>query len=175
MRGVVSLAAALALPQAMPGRDFILLTTFTVILVTVLGQGATLAPLIRWLQLPAFTQPGPSTMAEVEARVLLAKAQLKAVQDAARGPDGDLVHPRLLDQYEYRALAIQRYSDADGKLEGARNQHFGVVLRAIAAGRAELLRLHRRGSIHDQVLHTLERELDLEELTARRHRGDAFE
>jgi len=46
MRGVVSLAAALALPQDFPGRDFILATTFAVILVTVLVQGATLGPLI---------------------------------------------------------------------------------------------------------------------------------
>ena len=54
MRGVVSLAAALALPDDFPGRDFILATTFAVILVTVLVQGATLAPLIRVLGLSGF-------------------------------------------------------------------------------------------------------------------------
>jgi CPA1 family monovalent cation:H+ antiporter len=51
MRGVVSLAAALALPEGFPGRDFILAATFAVILVTVLVQGATLAPLIRALRI----------------------------------------------------------------------------------------------------------------------------
>ena len=50
MRGVVSLAAALALPENFPGRDFIIATTFAVILVTVLVQGATLAPLIRLMR-----------------------------------------------------------------------------------------------------------------------------
>jgi monovalent cation/hydrogen antiporter len=44
-----------------------------------------------------------------------------------------------------------------------------VVLAAITAGRVELIRLHREGSIHDSVLHTIERSLDLEELSARRH------
>jgi hypothetical protein len=54
MRGVVSLAAALALPDGFPGRDFIVATTFAVILVTVLLQGATLAPLIRALSFEGF-------------------------------------------------------------------------------------------------------------------------
>ena len=49
MRGVVSLALALALPEAFPGRDLILFLTFVVILVTVLAQGTTLGPVIRWL------------------------------------------------------------------------------------------------------------------------------
>ena len=42
--------------------------------------------------------------------------------------------------------------------------HFDVVLAAIAAGRAELIRQHRAGLIEDEVLHNLERDLDLEEM-----------
>jgi len=53
MRGVVSLAAALALPNNFPGRDFILLATFTIILATVILQGSTLGPLIKLLRLAA--------------------------------------------------------------------------------------------------------------------------
>jgi len=55
MRGVVSLAAALALPMEagtgtpFPGRDLILFFTFVVILVTLVLQGLTLPPIIRWL------------------------------------------------------------------------------------------------------------------------------
>jgi len=68
-----SLAAALALPEEFPGRDFILATTFAVILVTVLVQGATLAPLIRALGIAnltrQYTQQEPSTLSEAEARV----------------------------------------------------------------------------------------------------------
>ena len=51
---------------------------------------------------------------------------------------------------------------------GHRQEHFGAVLSAVRAGRAELVRLHRAGEIHDEVLHRLENELDLEELTALR-------
>ena len=50
--------------------------------------------------------------------------------------------------------------------------HFDVVLAAIAAGRAELIRLHRAGPIEDEVLHDLERDLDLEELGALYQRGE---
>ena len=45
--------------------------------------------------------------------------------------------------------------------------HFDVVLAAIATGRRELIRLHRAGDIDDETLHELERDLDLEELSAR--------
>ena len=50
--------------------------------------------------------------------------------------------------------------------------HFDVVLAAVAAGRAELVRLHRQGQIEDEVLHDLERDLDLEEMGAVYQRGE---
>ena len=62
MRRVVSLAAALALPAAFPGRDFILLATFAVILVNVIVQGATLGPLIRWLSFDGSGSDARTTM-----------------------------------------------------------------------------------------------------------------
>ena len=49
----------------------------------------------------------------------------------------------------------------------------GTSLAAVSAGRAEILRLHSTGSIHDSVLHTLERDLDMEEMTARRYLGES--
>lgn len=52
MRGIVTLAAALALPVGFPYRDFILLTAFTVVLGTLVVQGLTLGPLLLWLRLP---------------------------------------------------------------------------------------------------------------------------
>ncbi len=172
MRGVVSLAAALALPDGFPGRDFILATTFLVILVTVLVQGATLAPLIRWLRLSEFTLQQPKTLSETEARVRMAQAQLAAVRGRAIAPEGTARHPRLLEQYDYRARAATRFSEAENELADARTEHFSVVLAAVVAGRAEILRLHRIGEIHDSVLHALERELDIEELGARRFAGE---
>ncbi len=174
MRGVVSLAAALSLPAAVPGRDFILIATFAVILVTVLGQGATLAPLIRLLRLERFSLPGRQLMPEAEARARVALTQLETVRARATDGDGTVRHPRLLEQYEYRAGAARRFSEAGGALAPDRHAHFEVVLAAIDAGRAALLRLHREGRIHDEVLHALEQELDLDELAARRHQGEAF-
>lgn len=173
MRGVVSLAIALSLPQTLPGRDFILLTTFVVILVTVLGQGATLGPLIKALRLRGIVTAPPSTMSEIEARVRLADAQLAAVRLQAHDASGTLLHPRLLEQYEYRVGVMQRVSETEGGMPQARTEHFTLVVAAVAAGRAELLRLHRTGAIHDTVLRVLETELDLEELVALRRRGDA--
>jgi monovalent cation/hydrogen antiporter len=171
MRGVVSLAAALALPDNFPGRDFVLATTFAVILVTVLIQGATLAPLIRVLGLSGFTQQRPKTLSEAEARAQMTAAQLAEVEKQSAGDGEAARHPRLLEQYNYRARAAARLSDAAGGLNDKRRDHFTVVLAAVAAGRAELLRLHRAESIADSVLHALEQELDLEEMSARRHLG----
>ena len=173
MRGVVSLAIALSLPPTMPGRDFILLTTFVVILVTVLVQGSTLAPLIRSLKLRGAVDAPNSAMTELEARIRLADAQLAAVRQHAHDGAGTLLHPRLLEQYEYRRGVMQRVKETEGGMPEARAQHFTLVVAAVAAGRAELLRLHRAGAIHDSVLRVLETELDLEELVALRRRGDA--
>ncbi len=175
MRGVVSLAIALSLPETLPGRDFILLTTFVVILVTVLGQGSTLGALIRAMELPrsnpALSPAGTPMLGEIEARVRVADVQVAAVEKLAHDETGALQHPRLLEQYQYRQAVIHRVLETTGGMPGARAAHFDVIVAAVAAGRAELLRLHRSGEIHDSVLRTLESELDLEELGARRRRG----
>ena len=172
MRGVVSLAAALALPEQFPGRDFILATTFGVILATVLLQGATLAPLIRVLRVGRFTQVQTSMLTEAAARARVAAAQLSVVEARSAMPDGGQLHPRLLEQYGYRARAATHYSEAEESLHGHRDAHFSVILDAVAAGRAELLRLHRSREIHDSVLHALEEELDLDEMRARQAIGN---
>jgi monovalent cation/hydrogen antiporter len=172
MRGVVSLAAALALPDHFPGRDFIIATTFLVILVTVLIQGATLASLVRALGLSEFKLEQRSTLSEDEARARMAQAQLAAVERHSLNEDGTHRHPRLVEQYGYRARATARFSEAGGALIDEKNAHFATVLAAVAAGRDEVLRLYQAGEVHDSVLHTLEGELDLQEVEARRHHGD---
>jgi NhaP-type Na+/H+ or K+/H+ antiporter len=173
MRGGVSLAAALALPTQFPGRDFILAASFAVILVTVLVQGLTLAPLIRILKVERFDGAETATLSEADARARLARAQLAAIQRVSARDDGSQRHPRLLEQFSYRARVAERFSAAEAGLRLHRHEHFSAVLTAIEAGRAELVRLHRRGEIHDSVLHALETELDLEETAARRHTVDA--
>jgi monovalent cation/hydrogen antiporter len=77
-----------------------------------------------------------------------------------------------VEQYSYRARAATRFSEAADSLAEHKREHFTVVLAAVAAGRAEILTLHNAGSIHDKVLEVLEHDLDLEEMTARRHLGE---
>lgn len=167
MRGVVSLAAALALPVAFPGRDFILLATFAVILVTVIIQGATLAPLIRWLRFDQAAPVARETYAEDVARLHIIAAQIAAVEVASQDENGEPRHPRLLEQLRFRKAAIQRSVDADGALADIRTDHFATQLDGIAAGRGELIRLFKEGRIDAEVLRALEKELDADEIRAR--------
>jgi CPA1 family monovalent cation:H+ antiporter len=94
-------------------------------------------------------------------------AQFAVVERLSQHPDGSQRHPRLLEQYGYRVRMAERYGHATEALAGDRKEHFDVVLAAIAAGRKEILRLHRSGMIRDEVLRSLESDLDLEEVAAR--------
>ncbi|NWK98418.1 Na+/H+ antiporter [Sphingobium lactosutens] len=171
MRGVVTLAVALSLPDAMPGRDLMLVTAFAVILATVLVQGTTLGLIIRWanLQEDERTKP-PLNLFAAEAAML--RAQLTAVERHAVSAEGALLHPQLLDSYRQRTTNSEKLSAnnvADSHDQVA--AHFEVILTAVAAGRAELVRLHRARQIDDETLHDLERDLDLEEMSAIAGRG----
>ncbi len=169
LRGVVSLAAALSLPDDFAGRDMILAITFAVILVTVLIQGSTLAPLVRLLLRGSTTVPHHSRLSEAQARARVAEAQFTAIEQASRNDDGSHRHPRLFEQYTYRKRAAARYAEEAETLSTHRIDHFTTVLAAIEAGRHELLKMHRNDEIHDSVLQTIEEGLDLEEVNARRN------
>src|SRR5207244_6480965 len=73
IRGAVSLAAALALPSNLPDRDLIIFLTFGVILVTLVGQGLTLSPLIRALRIP---EDASADREDAKARIKAAEAAL---------------------------------------------------------------------------------------------------
>jgi CPA1 family monovalent cation:H+ antiporter len=165
MRGVVTLAVALSVPEGFAGRDFILVTAFAVILGTVLIQGTTLGTLIRWADLsePEADRPHLSTS---QAEAAMAQAQAALVEQAAYDAQGKLVHPQLLDRYQRKARLLANYAGNEADYTETLHAHFNLVLDAIGAGRAELLRLHRTGEIDEATLQDLERDLDLEELTA---------
>lgn len=170
MRGVVTLAVALSLPAAMPGRDLMLVTAFAVIFATIVLQGATLGWLIRMLKPVDRDPPAQMSMAATEAAIERARAE--AMEVHAYAPDGTLIHPNLLDESRKRLEIVQRYAaDEEGYAEGFR-LHFEVQQRTLAAGRAELLRIHRAGLIEDEVLHDLEHDLDIEELAIILQRGE---
>ncbi|MDY1547534.1 cation:proton antiporter [Luteibacter sahnii] len=173
MRGVVTLAIALSLPEAMPGRDLTIAAAFVVILVTVVVQGGTMGWVIRFLGLDRVaTHTHDHHLTEGQASALIDKAQLDAVRAGAYDVDGRLVHPRLLEQYTYRLSVAERYATASREVVDAsgRTAHYDVILAAIAAGRVEMLRLHRSGQIHDDLLHYFERDLDLQQIEAENDR-----
>ncbi|OKP68063.1 Na+/H+ antiporter [Ensifer adhaerens] len=165
VRGVVTLALALSVPEGFPGRDFILVTSFAVILGTVLMQGTTLGRVIAWARLvEPSSEKAPLTLSQAEAA--MAQAQLITIQSRAYDAAGNLIHPQLLDRYQRRAVSIVDYAARTEHYTPILHAHFDVVLEAVATGRRELIRLHRAGEIDDETLHELERDLDLEELSA---------
>lgn len=165
IRGVITLALALSVPEGFPGRDFILVTAFAVIVGTVLIQGTTLGRLIQWAGLSEQDADKPRlTLPEAEA--VMGKAQLAAVERLAYDDAGELVHPMLLEHYRRRTEAVANLAERNEELKPRLHAHFDVVLEAIAAGRRELIRLHREEQIADETLWELERDLDLEELSA---------
>jgi len=165
MRGVVTLAVALSVPADLPGRDFLLVAAFAVILITVLVQGTTLGFVIRWLRPPeAGAKKAPLNMSQAESA--MAKVQATVVEKLAYDGEGKLIHPQLLQRYQTRARVSENYVGNEVQMQPRLQAHFDVVLEAVAAARRELLRLHAEGQIDDRVLHELERDLDLEELGA---------
>jgi CPA1 family monovalent cation:H+ antiporter len=159
MRGIVSLATALALPTVLasgapfPYRGEIIVITVCVILVTLVVQGLTLAPIIRAFHFK------PEKSHDREARV----ARLEASRRGAEVLD-DLSHEEWVDQRDVEWLRnelrdrIRLLEHHDGEPE-ARRRLRGEMLRA---ERRMLVRLRNEGVISDDVLRELEQELDLE-------------
>ena len=163
MRGVVTLAVALSLPTQMPGRDVMIITAFAVILATVIGQGTTLGWIIRLVK-PIDSDPAaPVSLLACEAAV--AEAKYKFVEAHAYDEQGELIHPQMLRIAEQRMNASQRFATDDGTLMNNFHIHMDLLQKSVGAGREELLRIHRAGQIEDEVLHNLERDLDIEEMT----------
>lgn len=168
MRGVVSLAAALALPERFPGRDIIIFSTFVVIFATLVCQGLSLAPLIRLLKLrPA--RPG-NLMSELEARSHAFRASLVKLERRRAEETGEdaAAIDRLIEEYRVRV-----HNNANAHREGQehvqrRARQLRLELDLVGTSRQELLRLHHAGRVSDAVLHRIEGELDFEELRLHR-------
>jgi Na+/H+ antiporter len=172
MRGVVSLAAALALPlslpsgAAFPAREAVLVVTLTVIVFTLLGQGLTLPWLIRRLRLGA----DPDVhVEEAHARQQMIDAALGRLQELYPvWPGHRPLLDRLRETYEHRSEHVERQRDAAGSggQDAEAIEHREIHRTVINAEREALLRLRTEGAIDDDLLRALERELDLEERRA---------
>jgi Na+/H+ antiporter len=164
MRGSVSLAAALALAADFPFRDLILLMTFAVIFATLVLQGLTLPVLIRKLDI---TDDGADAQEELLGRRAAVQAALTQLDELAAEEwtyDDTIERMRRLYEYRNRRFAARagEAEDADG-IEHRSLKYQKAVRAVLAAQRAELVRLRNAGEISNEVMHRLERELDLEE------------
>jgi monovalent cation/hydrogen antiporter len=167
MRGVVSLAAALALPlttaagASFPSREEIVVLTFEVILATLVLQGLTLGPLIGWFRLG---QDTTLELEEAQAREHAGRAALARLEDLAGTPDApadDIARMRTLyTQRVARASAIDPGVSAESARARAALRR--VRHETLSAERRALIALRDEGVISDDVLERLEQELDIE-------------
>ncbi len=163
MRGAVSLAAALALPLDFPMRNLILFLTFSVIFATLVVQGLTLPTLIRRLN---FEQDDTEEREEIRARLAATHAALDRLDELA-GADWtrDDTVERLHGLYEFRRRRLKArggYLEDDGTED--RSQAYQRLLRELLqAQRQAIVRLRNQGQISNDVMHRIERELDLED------------
>ena len=168
MRGVVSLAAALAVPVSLSGgpvpvRDAIIVITFTVILVTLVGQGLTLPLVIRAVGVGSDTDEGHE---ESHARQALIEEALQRIDHLEKKWPA---HKPLIDQlrasYKHRAEHEEQLHEAPGnEAEQELVEHRQIRGSVIDAQRDALQAMRDRGAIDDDVLRNIERELDLEEI-----------
>ncbi len=153
MRGIVTLAAALALPQTFPHRDLIVFCAFTVVLTTLVLQGLTLRPLMLWLGL----HDEGAVAQEIQlARAETARAALRLLETES---GTSLSSEILVAEYKARLETAEENAAADAHLPALQR-------RAVTAQRDVLTRLRAEHHIGDDAFHVVEAELALLELTA---------
>jgi Na+/H+ antiporter len=162
MRGAVSLAAALALPADFPARDQLLFITFGVILATLVLQGLTLPAVIRW---SGVHDDGAEAQEELLARRRATDAALARLGELGeqQWPYEDTLD-RMRGMYDYRARRLNaRAGEAeDGDGYEHRSRKYQKVVRSVLdAQRHAIVELRNSGEISNDVMHRLERELEI--------------
>jgi CPA1 family monovalent cation:H+ antiporter len=169
MRGAVSLAAALALPlrtdagTPFPDRNLIIFLTFAVIFATLVVQGLSLPLLIRRL---GVVPDGGEGDEELRARLTAAKAaiaQLDALREEEWTRDETVERMRGLYEYRKRRFAARAGKIEDDGYEDRSLAYQQMVQIVLGAQRDALVRLRDEGTISNDVMNRLVRELDLEE------------
>ncbi len=178
MRGVVSLAAALAIPLTLadgspfPGRDYILFATFCIILATLVLQGLSLPSLIRSLRVE---DDGTAELEERTARVKANEAALAYLEELKS--DAEISHD-ILDRLRAGYDDRLRQLDAGGKSSGDAEPLPSVPLyqrleqEALTVERRTIIQLRDEYVINDEVLRRIQRDLDLAEARLRGSRTD---
>lgn len=153
MRGIVTLAAALALPPQFPYREFILLAAFIVVLGTLIIQGLTLGPLLKWLELPE----------DHSAHEELAIARTAALEAALR----EVEHDQSAAATRLRLECQEALTKSRGGLDPHDSSDNILRQRVVPASRRALDELRNSGAIGDEAYRAVEQELDLLELSSR--------
>ena len=168
MRGSVSLAAALAVPLTVdaggdfPERNLIIFLAFAVIFVTLVGEGLTLAPLIKKLEL---VEDGVEELEERRARRAIAEAGLARLEELGE-PDWISSESvgRARNLLDYRRERFDALADGDGQpYEDRADAWRRLQYDLFEAQRDQLVTMRNRGEISDEVRRRIERDLDLEE------------
>ena len=161
MRGIVTLAAALALPDgsgvapAFPYRDLIVLTAFSVVLGTLIIQGLTLRPLVMMLSL--------DDDGRVEGEIRDGRREIFRAALASLGDRDTDVAEALRREY---SEILERVDRSAGLLPKARRAEIALRTGARASARETLRLLRQTGAIGDAAFQQLEAELDVVELAA---------
>jgi monovalent cation/hydrogen antiporter len=169
IRGAVTLAAALSLPftgageHPFPARDLLIFLAGSVIVISLVVNGLTLPALIRWLNISG---DGIAEREEHEARIAVAQAAIERI----RAHTGPLSSPHeqafalhLIASYERSVEHLLAEEDARADVATELKVENNIRLIALAAAREELARLHRTRAINEEVLRTVEREIDYRE------------
>jgi Na+/H+ antiporter len=170
MRGVISLAAAIALPQTIAGgapfmqRNMIIFLAFSAILVTLVLQGLTLPPLIRALGLAGAAE---SNSEEHDARRAILQSALQYLDDKREGAKPALVevYDDIAQHYRSRLASLSEDESLSGDGVGPEfhKQYVEVSRTLLKVERQTAVQLRNERRISDELLRELERELDLTE------------
>jgi CPA1 family monovalent cation:H+ antiporter len=172
MRGVVSLAAALALPLTIngvdfPNRDIVLFITFCVIFATLVLQGLTIPKVIKWL---GVKPDGLEEKQEQHARMKVASSIIEHIEENYALSLSDSVLSQIKSKYELRIEKMRQESSRKMTDEQIHEFH-QIQSDLIAAERQFVLGLRQSFVIGDEVHRKLEYELDLEEERLSLERG----
>ncbi|GHH64311.1 Na+/H+ antiporter [Streptosporangium violaceochromogenes] len=174
MRGVVSLAAAFAIPQGFPGRAVLLFLTFVVVIGTLLLQGMSFPWLIRRLRISNEEEVFADNLAEAAAQQAAASAALARLDELVAEGVAD-VHEEVVGQLRSRAerRALSAWERLGGGTGPRGEETPSTVYRRLrremmAAERQVFVRLRDEGRIDDEVMNRVVHELDFEEATLER-------
>lgn len=167
MRGVVSLAAALALPLTVgegidfPNRDLIIFLTFSVIFATLVLQGLTLPALIRWFKISDDDKQIRDH--DKEARLRIAYSAIEHIESNYSLNLSAIVLDQVKTKYEIRVNRL-RTDITERKMSDDQIKEFHKTqYELISREREEIKRMKRERRINEEVLRKIEYELDLEE------------